>query len=760
MKNSAEKKPDSSITAIRNEAKQIAYEQSKVDLFYNRLDQLIEEVKKNLDRAKHSSSSGTHQNRGERDAFVNHYEDLLAKYNAVKNRLVFGKLDFENGETRYIGRLTLRNDEGDILLTDWRADAAVEFYRATQLNPANIASRRHIILDNRKVTGVEDEILNLDSEVAKRKAESNELIGEATFFNTLRSARTSKMNDIVSSIQVEQDRIIRAPMEGVLIIQGGPGTGKTAVALHRAAYLLYDQKQHLEQNGVLVIGPNNFFLKYIDQVLPSLGEAGVKTSTITELGENIQVGGNDSDQAIKIKSSLQMVTIIKRAVLSRKSHLKSNVTFDFEGMQVHVYADVVNDIFDEVALLDLPHNHGWKTFNHKVIASLTNQIAEKRKHFVEKEEKDLITRDLVKNSFVKSVLNLAWQPINAQRLIHELWSKPHRLVQVANDLLSADEMAHLYQPPHLQWSIYDLPLIDEARTLLGDINEVYEEETADKSDQTNDDFTGLISTLSGGIVSASMLNERYNTIFENKEHKKDDIFGHIIVDEAQELTPMQWRMLKRRCPTTSFTIVGDVAQTASLTGSYSWEKTIEESFNNKASVQYLTTNYRNPAAIAAKSMEFAKANGLDVLQKVSTRDEPNAYVTVSTNNWLNDTIENALNIYEEYISRDGTGRICIIASACKIAQIQVSFFQKITERFGAEETARLDRQTTWDTQVVICDPDTTKGLEFDAVLLVEPDDYLPLDKSDLRFVSSIYVAMTRPTRKLIIVHEKPLLKGM
>ena len=295
---------------------EVQTEQNAVDLRYARLDALRAQTADRLAAVRREGPSGSPQNRSERDAFATLYEDRLAQLEGVEARLTFGRLDLADGARRYVGRIGLTDDDHMSLLTDWRAPAAQAFYRATAARPDGVVRRRHLITRGREVTGVEDEVLDLDriDEDASRT-----LSGEGALLAALSAGRTGRMGDIVATIQAEQDAIIRAPLSGALVVQGGPGTGKTAVALHRAAYLLYAHRRLLERSGVLLLGPSRTFLRYIDQVLPSLGETGVVTATVAELLPGVAATGVEDDGVARIKGDRRMAAVVAAAVTSWSS---------------------------------------------------------------------------------------------------------------------------------------------------------------------------------------------------------------------------------------------------------------------------------------------------------------------------------------------------------------------------------------------------------------------------------------------------------
>ena len=311
-------------------------EQAALDERYNRLDELRAQTADRLARVRRSGPSGSPQNRSERDAFATLYEDRLAQLDAVEQRLVFGRLDLAEGTTRYIGRIGLTDTEHATLLTDWRAPAAQAFYRATAAQPESVLLRRHLVTRGRSVTGVEDEVLDLSAVGADGTTAAGTLSGEGALLASLASVRTGRMGDIVATIQAEQDAIIRSDLAGALVVQGGPGTGKTAVALHRAAYLLYAHRRTLERSGVLLVGPSRVFLRYIDQVLPSLGETGVVTATIAELLPGLVADGVETDDVAEIKGRRAMSQVIARAVGQRQRVPEGPTPIEVEIGRAHV----------------------------------------------------------------------------------------------------------------------------------------------------------------------------------------------------------------------------------------------------------------------------------------------------------------------------------------------------------------------------------------------------------------------------------------
>jgi DNA helicase IV len=349
---------------------ELAREQAYVSRLYDRLDELRGVTERRLAEVRRAGASGTHAARSERDAFATLYEDRLAQLRAVEDRLAFGRLDLVGGSTRYVGRIGLSDERQEQLLTDWRAPAAEPFYRATAAEPGDVVRRRHLTLRGRSVTAVEDDVLDADA-----LGEGMVVAGEGALMAALNATRTGRMRDIVATIQAEQDRVIRAPLPGVLVVQGGPGTGKTAVALHRAAYLLYAHRERISRSGVLLVGPNRAFLRYIEQVLPALGETGVVMSTPGELFPGVTARGTEPDEVAAVKGDLRMVDVVAAAVRQRQRVPDEPVPLDVDGATVVLRPRVVAAARAAARDTRRTHNEARVVFVKRVLADLVRQLA-------------------------------------------------------------------------------------------------------------------------------------------------------------------------------------------------------------------------------------------------------------------------------------------------------------------------------------------------------------------------------------------------
>ena len=445
---------------------QLHEEQQAVDRAYARLDALRSQTRTRLDTVRAAGSHGSPTQRTERDSFATMYEDRLTQLRAMEDRLVFGRLDDVKGERRYIGRIGLSSENHEPILTDWRAEAARPFYEATPSNHGDIVMRRHITLNFRDVIGIEDEVLDVHSEQVDKASKAGTLTGEGALLASLSSRRTGKMTDIVATIQAEQDRIIRSDLNRALVVQGGPGTGKTAVALHRAAYLLYTHQRKLERSGVLVIGPSTTFLRYIDQVLPSLGETGVVSRTIADLIPGIKATATDTPLAAKLKGDRRMAQVVANAIALRERVPQDLPTVHVNDFAVRMLDTDVRAAIDQAKRTRQPHNKARETFVRTMLMALRDRYAEQLDYTPSDDELNEALTNLRLNDKVRVALNLAWLPMNGTWLIDNLWSHPLRLRALA-PWLDDDGIAALTRPKGAPMTQSDVPLLDEAMELLG-----------------------------------------------------------------------------------------------------------------------------------------------------------------------------------------------------------------------------------------------------------------------------------------------------
>jgi DNA helicase IV len=742
---------------------QLHEEQQAVDRAYARLDDLRDETKRRLDTVRAAGSHGSPTQRTERDSFATMYEDRLTQLRAVEDRLVFGRLDDKLGNHRYIGRIGMSDRRHEPMLTDWRAEAARPFYEATASTHGDIVMRRHITLNFRDVTSIEDEVLDVHSQQVGQASAAGTLTGEGALLASLSSRRTGKMTDIVATIQAEQDRIIRAPLDRAIVVQGGPGTGKTAVALHRAAYLLYTHRRRLQNSGVLVVGPSTAFLHYIDQVLPSLGETGVVSRTIADLIPQVRATDVDSPRNAQLKGDHRMRSVIANAVSARERVPSTLPSTRINGITVPMLRADVDQALDDARRTRQPHNKARNTFVRSMLTAMRNRYVENLDYTPEQAELSDVTLQLRMNDDIRRALNLAWLPMTGPWLIDQLFSKPRQLRRFAS-WLDDDDVRSLTRAPHSPMTRSDIPLLDEAMELLGPDPKALAQRAAEAAKRVADEQfakdTLSQAGIGSGIVSSQRLldemgDDSGELTAQRAAADREWTYGHIVVDEAQELTAMDWRMLLRRCPSRSFTIVGDVAQTSSLGGTRRWETTMDRLFGEHGwDLNELTINYRNPQEVSDLASRVANREGLYIstLHAVRTIADSVQLISVENQSRLEGAVcDAALPLVTAYASSDGTGRIAVIAPATCRDALRDALRRRLREELDPREFARLDGQRPWDRQIDVCDTESVKGLEYDAVLLVQPGLIAQEAPSRLVAASDLYVSMTRPTQRLVIV---------
>ena len=747
-------------------ASQLHEEQQAVDRAYGRLDDLRAEMWQRLSTVRAAGSHGSPTQRTERDSFATMYEDRLTQLRSVEDRLVFGRLDSQDGTRHYIGRIGLSSTDHEPILTDWRAEAARPFYEATPSNHGDIVMRRHITLSFREVVGVEDEVLDVHSDQVGQASTAGTLTGEGALLASLSSRRTGKMTDIVATIQAEQDRIIRSDMNRAVVVQGGPGTGKTAVALHRAAYLLYTHRRTLERSGVLVVGPSSAFLHYIDQVLPSLGETGVVSRTISDLIPGITASAIDTPQAAKLKGDRRMAQVIANAIASRIRVPGNLPTVTISGIQIPMLAVDIEQAQSDAKRTRQPHNKARETFIRSMLRSMQTRYAEQLDYTPDQAELNRAMSLLRMNEQVRKTLNLCWLPMTAPWLIDQLFAHPERLKSLAG-WMTDDDLATLARPKGSPLTRSDIPLLDEAMDLLGpDPKTVAKQSAANARRAAEEQYakdTLAATGLGQGIVSSQMLLDQMNgddgeLTAQRAAADREWTYGHIVVDEAQELTAMDWRMLIRRCPSRSFTIVGDVAQTSALAGTRRWDKTMNRLFGEGHwDLNELTINYRNPQEVSDLASRFAQNEGLYISTVNAVRALPDSvsrHVVDDMKALLTVTSNQAAQLANHFVSEDGTGRIAIICPNDLIKPVREAVRHRLSSLMAPSEYQRLIDQPEWDEQISVCGTEMVKGLEFDAVIVIEPGRIEDDAPSRLVAASDLYVATTRPTQKLVIVRTK------
>ena len=793
-------------------------EQQFLDRAYEGLETMRTEATRMLRSVLDVGRGGTFQSRTERDIVVRTSMARLAQLDIGDQALCFGRIDrapepgLDQGETFHIGRLAVSGPDHEPLVVDWRAPVAEPFYRATGLDPQGLARRRHLAVSSRTVTGVEDEYFASEQPPSGAAHDGGSQAGPArggedgpdvvalggpgALLSALSQARTGFMGDIVATIQREQDEIIRSPLGGLLMVQGGPGTGKTAVALHRAAYLLYTHRFPLERQGVLVVGPNPLFLRYIERVLPSLGETGVTLSTVAGLVPEIRVSSVDRPSVARLKGDVRMARVLSKAVRTRERALRQDVEVPFGATTLRLTASETREIVASARRRPGPHNGRRRFVEHQVLQRLAEQYDRARRRELAArsgsairtggsrdpgrgaragrnaggpdagahqagEDMSELRRQVRRSPVVLEALNRMWPRLSPHELVHDLFGARPLLAAAGTGILSEAEVAVLYRPrsPSLDqvpWTAGDAALVDEARALLGPRRSRPRPRSgsADRAEQLRVEHGFWPAGLSTTPLPAASPN--------GSGPEEVHAFGHIVVDEAQDLSPMQLRMLARRSISGSMTVVGDIAQATGPWAPPGWDD-VEHHLSpaRRAQVVELSVGYRTPAEVmhvAAGVLEEASP-GLRAPTPVRRSGEA-PIVWRSTPGGVAATTVQAASA--ELAAVVG-GRVAVLVPDAIAAEVA-----------GALEAAGLDAVDPRDPDgpglaapLVVLPAPESHGLEFDSVVVVEPAAIVAGDAEDdapggatTAGYRALYVALTRPTRRLAIVHSLELPRGL
>jgi len=691
-------------------------EQAYIDRAYDCLERARQMATK-LRSMVEVGKGGTEQARWEREMIEENIAQRLDYLNVGDATLVFGRIDqsrADGGDTYYIGRVAVADETQEPLVVDWRAPVAEPFYRATGRAPMGLVRRRHFATRGRRLLGIEDELFGeaaglLDGGLVVSD-NGSEVRGQSTLIAALEEARTGRLSDIVGTIQGEQDEVIRSDLPGVLVVQGGPGTGKTVVALHRAAYLLYTYRFPLEGQGVLVVGPNRLFLGYIERVLPSLGEAGVELAVLADLldgvGDGVRVSGYDAPGTARIKGDLRMAQVLAKAIRDRERPLRDDLRIGYGVQTLSVSAARTADIVADARRRFRTHNAGRRFVEAQLFAALAQSSR------VPTTAEEVRSR-LRLSPEVREALERMWPLLTAAELLHDLLGSRALIELAAGRYLDEAEREALFRPretdvQQVVWTNDDAPLLDEARALLG-----------------------------------PKLRRRRDGA--GREADEMRTYGHIVVDEAQDLSPMQLRMLTRRSLNGSMTVVGDIAQATGVWAHQGWDEILAHLPHRRpARRAELTIGYRIPGPtmdLAAKVLAEA-APELDPPNSVREVGDPPRLLPVEGEQLLARVVEVAL---EERTAVD-PGSVAIIAPST------------LVEPLGAAlEAAGVDfgraARNGLETQVTLVPVSLVKGLELDAAIVVEPAAIVAEEAQGLR---ALYVALTRATKRLAVVHAAPL----
>ncbi|MBF6239716.1 AAA family ATPase [Nocardia otitidiscaviarum] len=757
------------VSATDSDTAELEREQRHLTLLYERLDGMRQYAQRRL-RTVLLETGGTPQARSERESFTQLYHEDLAKYDAAEHGLCFGRIDLAatadgepsgngDGEHRYIGRIGILDEDADYetLLLDWRAPLARPFYLATTAAPDGVTRRRHIRSRNRKVTAVTDEYLDLAAAQRAGAIDSDGGVGsESALLAALNAARTGHMNDIVETIQGEQDAIIRSEHKSVLVVQGGPGTGKTAVALHRAAYLLYTYRQQLDKAGVLIIGPNSTFLDYIGQVLPSLGETGVLLSTIGDLYPGVRATLEDSLRAGELKGSLDMLDVLKKAVRDWQEVPAEPIRLHFDGHDLTLDRKIVTKARGRARSSRRPHNLARPIFAAAVVDALTDQLAELiganplgGRNLLSQTDLTEIRDEMRADPEIQRTIARLWPILTPQEVLGGLWADPKRLARAAGKLTDEDRR-ELRRGDSGEFSPADAPLLDELAELLG-VDDTEERERArrrwraqlaeaqdaldiltgsapqDLEDELDPEILMAYDLIDAGQLAERQRVGRRETTAERAAGDRTWTYGHVIVDEAQELSEMAWRMVMRRIPNRWITAVGDVAQTGDPAGASSWQQVLEPYVARRWKLTELTVNYRTPAEIMAVAADVLAEIDPGAGVPRSVRDS--GFTPAAHRVEPSGRADEVKRLVAAEADRPGT--TAVIAPHDLVAELS---------EVGGDSVRVL---TVHD----------VKGLEFDAVILVEPGRLLG---ESPRGLNDLYVALTRATQRLAVVHTEDL----
>ena len=705
-------------------AQEIAHEQEFVDRVYL---QLEESARHARELAKEGHGRGRLGHEGglvERDAMVFQAAKRIATLDAAHEGLVFGRLDLSTeNDPRYIGRIGLRDANRDSMLVDWRAPAAAVFYQATAAEPQGVVRRRVLRCSGSTVVAVEDDLLDSEADT------DLPIVGEGALMAQLSRARDRTMHSIVATIQAEQDEAIRAPGRGVVSISGGPGTGKTVVALHRAAYLLYSDRRRYERGGVMIVGPSGVFMRYIERVLPSLGETAVALRSLGEVVDGVKGVRHDDPAVADVKGAARMAELLRRTARQPAPDAPREFRIFYRDDTIMLTTQELSALRRQLL------SHGKRNRQHPRVAStlldaMWRQVTGGRGRDRGKEQ--FLDEMLGDRSFVEFALSW-WPALDATDVLRWL-RDPEFLARVGEGVVSADDMALLTKswadlpevgPVESTWSVEDVALLDELRYQLGDVPA-----------RTETDHDPLANLVDENMPEVTTISDRdYATGPRTSTRTEDDGYAHVLVDEAQDLTPMQWRMLGRRGRGASWTVVGDPAQS-------SWPDPVEaarareEALGDKPRHEFhLSTNYRNSKEIYDFAAAYASSAGLDA-------DLPNAVRStgVAPQEKRVEDLETGVREVVTQVADAVEGTVAIVVPVARRKQVQ-GWLASWTH-------LAADASGGYDARIAVLTGLDTKGLEFDGIVVVEPGE---IQAESATGRATLYVVLTRATQSLVTV---------
>ncbi|UBI06280.1 AAA family ATPase [Corynebacterium falsenii] len=765
-----------------NSATDIAAEQEHLDQLLARVDHARGVLESRFKDVRKEADIDDPQGLMMRDREARDIALRLESYSAAEVGLMFGRIDVHDPEAenpvpghpdvdrRYIGRIGLHysDDTMRTLLMDWRAPMARPFYLATTMHPDGVTTRRHIKTRGRTIVGVSDETLSAPTGQAESSDSAESRSGmvegdarggvgkETALLEAVTRARTPQMRDIVETIAAEQDQIIRSEHRGVTVVQGGPGTGKTAVALHRAAYLLYTWREQLKNTGVLIVGPNDRFLTYISQVLPSLGETGVVLATPGTLLPGIQTTPETDLLAREVKGSTEMLTILANAVKTWQTVPDAERRLRIDGVEITLTPAMVRAARTRARRSRKPHNLARPVFAEHLTGSLTGALADAigadpldeagGGNLLSRADRAQLHQDLAQEPVVEELVEEFWPEVTPEQVLRRLYEEPEAAASDYDDA-TLDGLRR-GGSAEWEWTDADAPLLDELTDLVGFIDdeeaahaerEQWLEKIAEAQEaldilsgsasQDLDDGFAPEILMAYDVLDAETLAKRQRTTDNRSTAQRAAAdtrwaFGHVIVDEAQELSPMAWRMIFRRSPNRWMTVVGDPAQTGNPAGVEAWSDTLEPFVADRWKLHELTVNYRTPQDIADVAAQLLPEIAPEQREPVALRATGTG-VRYAPMSELEREVHGAMD-------RAGEGLVGVISAD------------------PGNMSARLG---LGDERVIVADTSRAKGLEFDEVVVVEPADIVGASPQGL---NDVYVAITRATQGLTVVHDEPL----
>jgi DNA helicase IV len=718
---------------------EVAHEQEFVDRVYRQLEQSA----KNAEAlAKEGHGRGRLGHEGglvERDAMVFQAAKRLATLNGAHEGLVFGRLDLTDTaeEARYIGRIGLRDHNRDTMLIDWRAPAASVFYQATAADPQGVVRRRVLRCAGSTVVAVEDDLLDSEADT------DLPIVGEGALMAQLSRARDRSMHSIVATIQAEQDKAIRAPGRGVVSISGGPGTGKTVVALHRAAYLLYTERRRYESGGVLIVGPSGVFMRYIERVLPSLGETAVALRSLGEVVDGVKGVRHDDPAVADVKGSARMAELLRRTARQAVPSAPREFRVFYRDENIVLGGRELSALRRQL-LSQGKRNRQQPRVASTLLDAMWRQVRGERGRARGKEE--FLDTMLGDPAFVRFALSW-WPALDATDVLRWL-RDPELLARVGDGVVSQEDRALLTKSwqttgrteperptgprsPRAratvsdEWSVEDVPLLDELRYALGDLPE--------SADTEHDPLAHLVDENMPEVTTMS--DREYATGPRTSSRTEDDGYAHVLVDEAQDLTPMQWRMLGRRGRGASWTIVGDPAQSSWPVPEES-ARAREEALGDKPRHRFhLSTNYRNSKEIYDYAAAYASRVGLDA-------DLPNAVRSTGIEPAHQRVVDLEAGVRATVLELAGSveGTVGIVVPVARRSEVQ-GWLQSWAELGPAIQGGD-------DARIVVLTGLDTKGLEFDGIVVVEPEE---IESESATGKATLYVVLTRATQRMVTV---------